>query len=149
MTSETMKCFARTQNILKDLQKSFDACPRPLLEKYSRESLANHGFRWDRLKRDITIVAGYFEGGSDDCLRFLHKFMEDVEFYAQQCMERTSRFTKSTNADAKVTKEDILFVGDCGQAIQATLKSLETIVSIYRDRDELKARIGFASPIKP
>ncbi|KAL3493151.1 hypothetical protein BJX62DRAFT_235466 [Aspergillus germanicus] len=149
MASETMKCFARTQNILKDLQKSFDACPRPLLEKYSRDSLANHGFRWDRLKRDITIVAGFFEGDSDGSLQFLHKFMEDVEFYARQCMERISRFTKGANADAKMSKEDIIFVGDCGQAIQATLKSLETIVGIYRDRDELKARIGFASPIKP
>ncbi|KAL2801220.1 hypothetical protein BJX66DRAFT_331393 [Aspergillus keveii] len=149
MASETMKCFARTQNILKDLQKSFDACPRPLLEKYSRDSLANHAFRWDRIKRDITIVAGFFEGDSDGSLRFLHKFMEDVEFYAQQCMERTARFTNGANADAKMMKEDIIFVGDCGQAIQATLKSLETIVGIYRDRDELKARIGFASPIQP
>ncbi|CEL02917.1 hypothetical protein ASPCAL04078 [Aspergillus calidoustus] len=149
MASETLKVFTRVQNTLNELRLAFDACPRSLLDQYNRNHLANHAFRWDRVKRDVIIVAGYFDGDmSEGSLRFLHKFMEDVESYARQCIERTARFT-GAGAEGRVTDEDILFVGDCGHAIQATLKSLETLVSVYRDRDEMKSRIGYKLSIRP
>ncbi|KAJ0416592.1 hypothetical protein BJY00DRAFT_316708 [Aspergillus carlsbadensis] len=149
MATETIKSFNRTQNALEELHKAFDACPHSLHERYNRNHLANHAFRWARVKRDVLVVAGYFEGDVVGSLRFLHTFLEDVEWYARQCLERTVQFTAGADAEARVTKEDMTFVGDCGQAIQATLKRLEVVVSVYRDRDEMRSRIVSASKIKP
>ncbi|KAL2849265.1 hypothetical protein BJY01DRAFT_246027 [Aspergillus pseudoustus] len=157
-TQETKALWTQTLTLFNTLQSTIPTCPPLLLSDYAPESIQNHRWRWLRLQRDIQAVAGLFTAHAQPkaaaaAVQFLHALIEDVARYLVQCLARIARHAgkkgSGSSRAAWVSREDVLFVGDCGQAVQAALVGLETVVGVYRDRDERGERIRLALRIEP